>query len=343
MLFDGFRARINKSRLENLQRETEGNAAIVVQNTLQALIQGYYSAVLEKKRMNVFEQSVVLSRERYEYMQLKKDLGSAVTTDLLLEQSNYLSDSTAYINQLLVYRQALRTLNVLLAEENVNTDYQFTDPLSFKETDYYLPALYDKMSANNVNLQRQYISQSIMGNATSLARANMYPRVDVNLSYSDNISSQDVSSSTLRNAPQVPITGTTVNYGANFTVTFNLFNGGRIKRAIQNAIIQEEIGLARIETLKLSLKRDVEAAVDLYNTRRLLRGIAQRTREAAELNLRISEERYRNGTINSFDYRVVQNTFIGAALGELQAVYNLIDANAQILRISGGLVEEGAY
>ncbi len=47
ILFDGFRARANKHRLENLQAETEGNAAIVVQNTIQAIVQGYYNAVFE--------------------------------------------------------------------------------------------------------------------------------------------------------------------------------------------------------------------------------------------------------------------------------------------------------
>jgi len=85
-LFDGFRARITKNRLENLQNETEGNAAIVVQNTLQAIVQGYYTAVLEKERLRVFEISLKLSREKYDYTKLKKDLGSAVTADLLLEE-----------------------------------------------------------------------------------------------------------------------------------------------------------------------------------------------------------------------------------------------------------------
>lgn len=339
-LFDGFRARMTKSRLQNLQRETEGNAAIVVQNTIQSIIQGYYIAVLEQERLSVFQRSLSLSQEKFDYVKLKKDLGSAVTTDLLLEESNYLNDSTAYVNQLLTYRSALRALNILLAKDEINTDYEFTDALEFSDVAYQLPELYDRMTSNNVNLQRQYVSQSILKDATNISRAGMYPRVDFRFDLSDNISSQDVSGSTLTSAPQVPVTGTTLRYGANFTVTFNLFNGGRIKRAIQNAIIQEEVGAIRIESLQLSLKRDLEAAMDLYNTRRLLRGISTRTKESAELNLSISEERYKNGTINSFDYRTVQNTYINAALGELQAIYNLIDANTQILRLSGGLVEE---
>ena len=339
-LFDGFRARITKHRLENLQAETEGNAAIVVQNTLQSIIQGYYKAVLEKERLKVFETTLTLSREKYDYVKLKKDLGSAVTSDLLLEEGNYLTDSTNYVNQLLAYRGALRTLNNLLGVNDINTDYSFTDKLEFAGKAYLIEDLYNKMTDNNVNLQKQYLSQKVLKNATELARASMYPTIDLRLNYSNNVSASDYSKTTLQDAPQIPVTGSTVNYSANFTISYNLFNGGKIKRAIQNAAIQEEIGNLRIDQLKLSLRRDLEAALDLYNIRTQLLGISVQNKKASELNLEVNKERFKNGTINSFDYRTIQNTYLNSALNELQATYNLIDANIQLMRITGGIVEE---
>jgi outer membrane protein TolC len=231
-----------------------------------------------------------------------------------------------------------------MAIDDVNTNYVFTDNLEYADRNYDFMVLYNKLTNNNVNLKRQYVSQSLLRNSTQLARADMYPRVSMRLNYSNNINAQDLSQATLNNPsaslPQVPISTSTVNYGASFTVSYNLFNGGRIKRAIQNTVIQEQIGNIRIENLQLSLKRDLQQALDLYNTRKLLRGIAKRTKESAELNLQISEERYKNGTINSFDYRTVQNNFINAALSELQATFNLIDANTQLMRLTGGIVEE---
>ena len=339
-LFDGFRARANKHRLENLQTETEGNASIVVQNTIQAIIQGYYNAVFEAERLEVFDKTLLLSREKYEYVELRKEFGSALTADLLLEESNYLQDSLSFVNQKFAYRNALRALNVLMAVEDVNTDYLFSNPLEHQSYDYDAETLMTKVSENNVNFKRQYISQSILRNNTRIARADMYPKIDLQLRYSDNISTQDLTRiDGLSDVPPIA-TGTTETFSAGFTVSYNLFNGGRIKRAIQNAVIQEQVGNIRIENLQLSLKRDLRQALDLYNTRKLLRGIAERTKESAELNLQISEERYKNGTINSFDYRTVQNNYINAALSELQATYNLIDANTQLMRLTGGIVEE---
>jgi outer membrane protein len=343
-LFDGFRARANKARLENLQKDTEGNASIVVQNTMQAVIQGYYNAVFEQERLEVFKKTLTLSREKYDYVALRKEFGSALTADLLLEESNYLQDSLSYVNQQLSYRNSLRTLNILMAVEDVNTNYILTNSLEYADRNYNFLVLYNKMTSNNVNLKRQYVSQSLLRNSTQIARADLYPTVSMRLNYSNNINAQDLSQASLNDPnaqlPQVPISTSTVNYGASFTVSYNLFNGGRIKRAIQNTVIQEQIGAIRIETLQLSLKRDLQQALDLYNTRKLLRGIAKRTKESAELNLQISEERYKNGTINSFDYRTVQNNFINAALSELQATFNLIDANTQLMRLTGGIVEE---
>lgn len=339
-LFDGFRAHVTKDRLKNLQEETKGNAAIVVQNTLQSIIQGYYNAVLEKERLNVFQTTLKLSREKYDYVKLKKDLGSAVTADLLLEEGNYLTDSTNYVNQLLAYRGALRTLNNLLGIEAVNTDYVFTDKLTMSEAIYTFDDLYQKMSANNVNLKKQYLSQKVLGNATDIARASLYPTIDLRLNYSNNVSASDYSKTTLQDAPQIPVTGSTVNYSANFTISYNLFNGGKIRRAIQNAVIQEEIGSLRIDKMKQSLRRDLEAALDLYNIRLQLKGIAVQNKRAADLNLQVNEERFKNGTINSFDYRDIQNRFLTSSLSELQAIYNLIDANIQLMRLTGGIVEE---
>lgn len=343
-LFNGFAVKIAKERLSRLQEETEGNAAIVVQNTLQSTIQAYYAVALEKERLAVLNKNLKLSRDRYDYVKIKKELGSSVTADLLLAEGNYLTDSTNYINQQLSYRQAFRTLNILMNVEDLDQQYELTDALAFEAPDYAFETLKSKMEQENANLRRQYLSQAVLQSNTDNARAGLYPSIDLRLNGSQNINSQNLSRASFANpgqeAPSVPITAKTLNYGATISITYNLFNGGRIKRSIQNAIVQEEIGQLRIEVLKQSLDRDLRSSLDLYNIRKQLLGIAQRNREVAETNLQIGEERFKNGTINSFDYRTLQNNFLVSSLNELQATYNLIDANAQLLRLTGGIVEE---
>jgi outer membrane protein len=50
-IFNGFKVNMTKRRLDQLQAESEGNASIVISNTLQSIILGYYLSVMEQSRL----------------------------------------------------------------------------------------------------------------------------------------------------------------------------------------------------------------------------------------------------------------------------------------------------
>ncbi len=345
-IFDGFRVKITKKRLELLQAETEGNASVVIANSLQSIVLGYYLAVLEQERLGEFEKQLDLSRDKYDYIKVKSDLGGAVTTDVLLEEGNYLTDSINFINQQLVFRNAIRDLNVLLAEQDVTKTYIFTDELSIPDEEYVYDDLREQMFHENVDLQKQYITQSLLGQATKLSNADRYPRLSLAASFSENRNSLDLSDAIFftgngfSNGPDTRLNSVTDNYTANFTLSYTLFNGGRIKRAIKNAMVNERVGELRVDQLENSLDRDLLSGLDRYNNRRQLFAINARREEAAKTNLDLSEEKFKNGSINSFDYRDVQNNYLSASILKLQAIYNLINSKIELMRLTGGMIRE---
>ena len=95
----------------------------------------------------------------------------------------------------------------------------------------------------------------------------------------------------------------------------------------------------QIEQLKTSLYKDLAAAYDSYNIRRQLYGINNRKLDAAKQNMDISREKYKNGTISSFNFRTVQNNHLLASITKLQSLFNLVDANITLMRLTGGIVE----
>ncbi|MEP5103588.1 MAG: TolC family protein, partial [Ekhidna sp.] len=109
-IFQGNRAIISKRRLDQLQAESEQNADVVISNTIQSIILGYYVAVLEQRRLGEFQKQLNLSSDKYDYIQTKYDLGGAVTSDMLLEENNYLTDSVLVLNQQLALNNAFRNL-----------------------------------------------------------------------------------------------------------------------------------------------------------------------------------------------------------------------------------------
>lgn len=341
---------ITKHRYETLQKESMGNADIVIANNIQSIILGYYIAVLEKRRTEEFKKQLVLSKDKYDLVKLKSELGSAVTTDLLLEEGNYLTDSANYINQDLAYKNALYNVNFLIGETETNKIYNLTDDLSLENEELVIEDLFEALDQSNIDLQKQYLSQAIINDDLQLSKANRLPQLSIGANYNYTTNTQDVTDWPVTRREIRDATGTVVDvldigtnrnvrYGANFTISFNLFNGGKINRAIQRTVIQENIGNIRIEKLKASLSRDLVKTFEQYKVRKQLYHITDLRYVSATKNLEITEDKFKNGTINSFDYRTVQNTHLTSSIQRLQSLYNLIDSKVSLMRLTGGIIE----
>ena len=347
-LFSILNISMGKRQLEQLQAESEGNADIVVANTVQALILGYYGVVLQLRRLEEFEKQLDLSRDKYAQLKIRVELGTAVTTDLLLEEGNYLTDSVNYINQQLNYQNAVSNLNFLMNESNPTKQYDFTDDLKFEYNDLTYEELLNQMENENVDLRRQYLSQQVLGSTTSLRKLDRLPNLSLGGSYNLTRNKQTIDGRILDgstgqfNSFLRSGNNQNTNFSVNFTLSWNLLQGGRVYRAIKEATIREDIGNAQIERLRSSLRRDLVQALDQYNVRKQLYDINNRRFASSELNLELSEERFNNGTINSFDYRTVQNNHLSAATLRLQSIYDLIDSQVTLLRLTGGLLHNYA-
>jgi len=340
VLFDGFRVQIARERLQKLQELSMGNAQVVIENAVQAIITQYYLTQLEKERLDVLQDVFELSKDRYEYIKLKSDLGSAVTFDVLQEQTAFLTDSSNFVTQEVNYLNARRTLNLLMGQE-VNTAYALTESLEIDPNTYGLEDLYDKMVSSNANLENQYLNLELARADTRLARTELYPRLSFSASGAYTISRQDLSNAELLRPIDNPITRPKVaNYAAGFTLSYLLFDGGRVKRSIENAYTTERIRQLQIDQLKLSLRNDLVATYDLYNARKRLLSISEENVRIASLNLELSDERFQTGTINSFDFRQIQVNYLNTALNNLQAKFDLLDSETELLRLTGGILNE---
>ncbi|MGI9545251.1 MAG: TolC family protein, partial [Cyclobacteriaceae bacterium] len=195
---------------------------------------------------------------------------------------------------------------------------------------------------NNSNLRNQFINQELLRNTYRQSKAARSPSVNFNFGYSYNKNWQDLSKANFgsESGPEEIIKAKTTNYFANFTLAFTLFNGGRISRQIKNARIQETLGNLQTEDLKLSLHNDLLSAYDRFNVRQKLVDISVENIETASLNLQLAEERYKSGTFNSFDYRDIQVSYLLTALNHLQSKFDLIQTDTELLRLTGGILEE---
>jgi outer membrane protein len=363
-LFDGFFVRLSKQRLEKLEELTSGNARFVMENTVQGIILGYYSVLLQKEQLEVLIKNKGFSKERYDYVKLRKELGSAITFDVLQEQNNYLTDSASVLQQEIFLKNSIRNLNVLL-NENINKTYELTEGLPTNVEEYRYEDLRDKMLSSNTNLKNQYISQELFRNATQSAESSYYPTITMNMGANGsldrlNANFRTATGNTIENTvgyvnrdQNLPVyntvnetaltrlTQTGNSYGAfvNFGLRFTVFNGGQIRRAVENSQVQERIAQLSTDQLKLSLENDLLASFDLYNLRRQLVQISSIRLQSAELNLSLANERYKNGALSAIDLRIVQDNYQQAALGNFLAIYASISSQVDLVRLTGGLLD----
>ena len=365
ILFNGFGVRLNKARLEQLEYQTAGNARFIIENTAQTIILGYYNALLEKQRLRVRERVKNYSKERYHFVRLRKELGGAITFDVLQEQNNYLTDSSNVLRQELAYKTAVRNLNELL-NTNLETQYIFTDSLLFETEELDYNAMKQKLTASNTSLRTQFITQELQRIATRSAQSALYPQLNLNFGANGSLDrlnanfraptgniientvgylNRDVNQPVYNSVAETALTPSTQqgnSYGAyaNLTLRFTLFNGGQVRRAVENARIDEKIAQLGTDRLKLSLENDLLANYDLYQLRKQLVVIAQTKIRAAELNLSLANERYRNGALSAIDLRIVQENFQNAALENYAAIFDVLSVRTELVRMTGGLLEE---
>ncbi len=331
-LFNGFAVSANKEKFAQLKEQSKGNEAMIVENTMQAVVLSYNNALLQKDKLTLIKEVMSLSYDRYKYNKLKKELGSSSSFELLQFRNAFLSDSANYLIQQLAYDNSLRNLKLLIQLDD-SVDIALTDQLNFDNKAYTLADLKTKMLENNQNIKNQYINLAIMKQDLKLAKSQLYPVLDFSLG-------ANATSSRFKIADFPAQNGLNINYYGNFSLSYNLFNGGTVKRQIENVKIQEEITNLTIDEAKLNLNSQLSTQLSLYEARQLIMNLVKETFSNSRMNLTIAEEKYKTGVINSFEYRDIQLSFLNSGISALEATYNLIDTHTELLRLTGGLINE---
>ena len=333
VFFNGFAAKITKQKFEELEQQSQGNTVILVESTIQDIIVAYNNCILQNEMVDVFKELADLSQDRYSRTQDSEDLGVSTTYESLQAKNSWLEDQSNYLQQKVNYENSVRTLNFILAAED-NMTWELTTPLETNTPDYKLNDLSGKLISNNQTLINQYLYQSLLSKETSLAKSNYYPSLSLNTG----ISNTDFGNYYSDNTPNNNRNYSDAYVGVN--LSFNIFNGGVRKRSVQIAKINEETGQIQTTQIKHSLNNQLLQLYSNYNVKKEILKLADEKLNAAKVNLELSEAKFKNGSINSFNYRDVQNIYMNAAIAKFRAIYDLVSVNTDLLRITGGIISE---
>jgi outer membrane protein len=333
-IFRGFSAKISKAKLDELEKLAGGNLDILVENTLIGVMNTYYQSLLNQEYIRIGEELTALSKDRFTYEEEKTRLGVSGTYDLLQAKNAFLEDQSMLLSSKATYRASIRQLNYMMGV-NLDQEYVLIEAFEPNEEHYALKVLEEKMMSNNHTLQNQYLNLKMAELDVRQAKSGYYPTISVGASggYGSTNTAYDINNS-LDNSMS------NWNSTVSASLSYSIYNGGVRKQGLQVARLQEEITNVQTRDMEQEMKMTLRQELDFYQVRQEQLALAEENAEAAMLNMELSRERYENGTINSFNYRDVQQMYLNAAVQYQNAKFSVIESYNAILRLTGGIIDE---
>ncbi len=334
-LFNGFAIRANKAKLKNLEKISNNNATLTIENTIQGIILQYYNCVLQKQRLALLQKVVKLAQKRLEYEQKKYDIGVISKIDLLQIENAMLTDSSNIILQKMNYTNAIKNLNLTIGAD-IETNWIITDQIDTEIKLFNYEDLKANTLSNNSAIKNQYFNIQLSKQDHKLTMSPFYPVISINSGGAYNESTYDIGdlANTINN------TGESINYFANFSVNFRIFDGGKLYQNIRTLKIKKEINDLQLEKIRKEVLYQLSLTNDKYNSLIKNYNLSQKAFEIAKTNYNIATDKKNRGVINSFTVRDIEIAYINSGISAQQAAYNLMQSKLALLKITGGIIQE---
>jgi outer membrane protein len=329
-LFNGMGMFTSKSRLDLLESQSEGQASLIIEQTVEAVDRTYHNVLLQTELLSVLAESMSLSRQRLNEIKLSESYGAAGTFDRLQFENAILADSISWLQQGVAVKSAFRNLNLLMGDAEsflwTLTNKLISPPDLPSSTDISIAVLLD-----NTSLQNALLSESISQSGVKQAQAFLYPVLGLNASFSNAFSKFSSEEADLEES------GRSVNTSALLTLNFNLLNGGATRRSISLAKIQADIAVLDVENTRYQVSSIADNAYDRYTLGASVHDLCVQATRNATTSLEIAESSYKNGVINALDYRSLEVALQRARVNELSALLLWRGAYVEVQRLMGAL------
>jgi outer membrane protein TolC len=332
-IFSGFAVKISKERLEQLEAQSNGNALVVIESTIQDVLKAYYAAQLQKERAMLFATLKEYSRKRVAYFELKDKYAKTTSLELLQFRNQYFTDSTNHLIQELSLKNAMRNLMLLINPTETAADGSFpflTDALDLDVPLFDLNQSLNELKGSNQNLKNQYIAIELQKKATEYQRSFLYPTISFQTGVTPSYNwFRDLNQDNFKIQTEV------LSYYGNFNLRYSLFNNWKTKRAVEVSKIQEEIAGLNLESMEKSLTVNLTNLVEMYQLRTQLVSMSQINLNYATKAFDLAKSKFDLGTISSIELAVFQNNFQNTLLQHYENLFNRMDTYLEIYKMTG--------
>ena len=330
VVYGGGRFEVAKEQLAFLEREERLNKELSIHHLLRNIYQQYYNVLFQQERLNVLRETYALSKTKLDYENIKKEYGTSNSLNVIQFENALVTDSINIVSQVLQVETAKSTLFTTLVLPPTS-NYLFNEQISVTDESISRDKLQEALRDESYTLKSLALLSELNALNTELAKAQRRPIVSVGASLG-------VSQNGFKFFEDNPMTGDPFeflfssringNLSANFT--WDLYDGGVQKTAIQTAKLQEEIAKLSIEEANAQLVNQLDILINNYENQREVLKLSDEQIKLSKENLAMLDERFKNGLATSIDYRSIQLQYLNAAFAKVSAIYNLILTKSEI-------------
>ena len=328
VVFDGLGMFANKRALETLVEQADGQARLIIEQTIAATLQAYDAVLVQQEVLSTFNATVDAAEVRLDWMSQRVAFGAASEFDRLQVESGLLSDRISSMQQALAVEVAHRALNQLMGQP-LHTQWTLSELEPPEMRDFN--GLQAQVISDGTTMQNARIAESLALTGLQQAQARMSPTIALSASQGDQRSQFA--------AGDLSGDGRTKNIAASVVLNFNLFNGGATRRGIQQAklqVLSANQSRANQEQEVLPIFADArqrwQTAADSY-------ALAVQLKDNATASVAIAERRFESGAMNSLDFREVELQRLRAEQSALQALQTWLAADVELDRLAGTWVK----
>lgn len=325
VLFNGFRVHAAKSRLEALEKQSEQQINVQIQNVIANVMVKYYDIVRQDSYMRTIRQSIEVTLQRKKLVDARQSVGLANNADTYQAQLDLNASEQELQSQELVLSQSKADLMNLLTQR-ADSVYTISDTI-IVDSLVNLASVMDNISKNPEVLsagQQIKVNEAIVKEVG----AQRYPSVALNGGYNYN-RNQNAAGFTLLNQTYGPYIGASLQVP--------IFNGGVFKRQQRVAEIDTRNATLTREVLINNLKTSAIKAWQAYqNNLARLKTERENNRIAADL-LSLVLQRFQYGVGTIVDVREAQRSFVEAGYRLVNLAYAAKVSEVELKRLASGL------
>lgn len=331
-IYQGGERRHNLDKLYQQVQAAELQKRITIEGGLVDLLMSYYEAAQSLERLRLQEELVSFSQERLDRVNTQFEYGRGSKLEVTNADVDLQRDRANLISAQMNYNQTKRNLYNIMGEEGVVDDIDVEVEVMY-DLALSEEALINEAQQRNAELALLGLDRVLLEQDKKIVKARRLPTLGFSADYG--YSFQDFGDAGFFAQQQ------SNGVGAGLNLSWNIYDGGRIKNQLQAIRVQEETNALQIEQRRLTLRNQLRNLYANYQTALELVEVESKSIAASDVAFQRTRDEYQLGRLGQIEFRQSQINLLNAQLAKTTAEYNAKLIEIQMMQLAGRLLDEG--